>query len=79
MVVCDHAGEELLSEVVVAKCVDFKGEVDVLFRRVQDGFAARDAGIVDQDRWVTESRADGRSGGGDRIWGGEIAFEEAYG
>lgn len=61
----DHGGQELLREVVVAEGVYFEGEVDVLFGGFEDGFAARDARVVDEDGGVAERGADLRGCAGD--------------
>ena len=63
----------------MAEGVDLEGEVDVLLCRLEDGFAACDSGVVDQDRGVTERGTDGRGGGGDGLGVGEVALEEADG
>lgn len=55
----DHGGEKLLCEEVVADGVDVEGEADVVLGGVEDGLAARAAGIVDQNGGVTEGGADG--------------------
>lgn len=54
-----------MGEVVVGKGVDFEGQVDVFLGAVEDGAAARDAGIVDEDGWVAERGADFGGGGCD--------------
>ena len=59
MVAGDHVGEELLREVVVGERVDFEGQVEVFLGGVEDGFAARDAGVVDENCGVAECAADG--------------------
>ena len=61
----------------MAEGVDFEGQVDVLLCRLEDGLAACDSGVVDQDRGVTECGADGRGGRGDGLGVGEVALEEA--
>lgn len=58
VVVLDHVREELMGEVVVGEGVDLEGQVDVFLGAVEDGAAARDAGIVDEDGWVAERGAD---------------------
>jgi hypothetical protein len=37
----------LLRQVEVRECVYFEGQVEVFLGGVEDGFAARDAGVVD--------------------------------
>lgn len=54
----NHARKELLGEVVVAESVDLEGQVDVLFGRLEDGLAACDTCIVDEDRGVSQCGAD---------------------
>ena len=46
MVVLNHAGEELLCEVVVAEGVDFEGEIDVFLGGIQYCFPARNASVL---------------------------------
>lgn len=77
MAVGNHARKELLGEVVVAESVDLEGQVDVLFGRLEDGLAACDTCIVDENRGVSQCGADRRSGVGDGVGGAEVAFEEA--
>lgn len=77
MVVRDHMWEELLGEVVVREGIDLECEVDVLLRGIEDGFAAGDAGIIDQDGRIAERRTKGGCGGLYGGRGGEIAVEVA--
>lgn len=79
VVVLDHVGQELLSEVVVCERVDFEGQVDVLLSAVEDCAAARDTGVVDEHGGVAERGADLRGGGSDGGGRGEIAVEVADG
>jgi hypothetical protein len=68
-----------VGEVVVRESVDFEGQVQVFLGGVEDGLAAGDAGVVDEDGGVAERGADGGGGGGDGGGGGEVALEEADG
>jgi hypothetical protein len=61
----------------VRKGVYFESQVDVFLGSVEDGLAARDARVVDEDRWSAERGADGRGGFGDGRGRREVAFEEA--
>lgn len=75
MVAGDQGGEELVREQVVRDCVDVEGEADVLLGRVEDGLAARDAGVEDKDGWVADGFADLSSDGGEGGGGGDVTFE----
>jgi hypothetical protein len=79
VVVGDHVRKELLREVVVRECVDLEGEVDVFLGAFEDGLAAYNTGIVDQDSGVAERRADLTCSGGDGFGRREIAVEVADG
>ena len=56
--------------------VDAEGEVEVALCGVEDGFAARDARVVDEDCGAADGGADLGGGGGDGGRGGEVAGEE---
>lgn len=73
----DHGGQELLREEEVGERVYLEGQVNVLLGGGENGFAARDACVVDQDGWVAERGADGGGGFGDGRGRREVAFEEA--
>lgn len=61
---------------VVGECVDAEGQVEVALGGVEDGFAARDARVVDEDCWAAQGGADLAGGGFDGGGGGEVAVEE---
>jgi hypothetical protein len=58
---------------VVGEGVDVKGESEVGFGGVEDGFAAGDPGVVDEDCWLSMLISDlfGRSS--DCGWLGDVA------
>lgn len=65
MVILDQTREKLLDHPVVRKGVDVKGKTDVLLGRVENGFAAGDTSVVDEDSRVTDLGADLLGDGGD--------------
>jgi hypothetical protein len=50
----DEVWEEDLHEEVVRDGVDVEGEADVLLSRLEDGLAAGNTGVQDQDGWVAD-------------------------
>lgn len=75
MVVRDHVWKELLCELVVRDGVDLEGETEVVVGGIEDGLAAREAGVVDEDGGVADFALDGGSAFFDCIGGAEIAVE----
>ena len=55
----DQGGHELAREVVVREGVDFEEEAGLGFGAAEDGAAAADAGVVDEDGGCAEGGADG--------------------
>jgi hypothetical protein len=76
LVLLDHVRQELLDERKVADNVDAEDLADLLVRRLEDGAAEGDAGVVDQDRGVPLRRADCVGDFGDGGGGGDVAFVE---
>ena len=60
----------------MGECVDAEGQVEVALGGVEDGFAACDARVVDEDCGVAQGGADLAGGGFDGGGGGEVAVEE---
>lgn len=74
-----HGRQELPREVVVRERVDGEGQAQVGGRGAEEGLAARDAGVVDEDGGGAERSADGGASRGDGGFGGEVALEESRG
>ena len=56
---CDQGGHELAREMVVREGVDFEEEAGLRLGAAEDGAAAADAGVVDEDGGRAEGGADG--------------------
>jgi hypothetical protein len=76
LVLLDHMRQELLDERKVADNVDTEDLADLLVRRLEDGAAESDAGVVDEDGGVALRRADCVGDFGDGGSGGDVAFVE---
>jgi hypothetical protein len=55
--------------------VDLEGEAEIIVCGVQNCLASREAGVVDEDCWVTDFRLDNRTTFFDSSAGTEIAVE----
>lgn len=74
-----HGREEFFDERKVAKQVHAEHFFEVFFRCIQDCVCVRDAGVVDEDGWRAQIRADCGGGRGDGGGGGDVAFVETNG
>jgi hypothetical protein len=74
----DHAGDELFDHQEVGERVHFEDSADQGFRLVDDGPAAADAGVVEEDGGIAVGAADGGGEGFDAFGGGYVAFVEVY-
>lgn len=77
VVAADHVREELARQPVVGEGVDLELEASVGLAAAEDGAAAADAGVVDQDGGLAHGGADGGGGIGDGCRRGDVAFVEA--
>jgi hypothetical protein len=74
MVVLDHRREELVGEPVVGESVDFESKSNILLGRVEHVLAACDAGVVDEDGWVSYFGTDLLGDFLDRVGRGDVAL-----
>ena len=79
MIMRDHVGNELASELVVGDGVDAESDVEVGICVLEEGLAAADAGVEDQDGGGAEGGAEGGGGLVDGGGGGDVAVVEGDG
>lgn len=72
MILFGHARHELLCQPVVCQCIHIKSKADVFLARVEDALATRNAGIIDEDRGLTDIPPDFYCNGRDGGWGRDV-------
>jgi hypothetical protein len=58
MIALDHSRKKFLDKEIMRDGVDVEGKANILFRGIQDTFAAGDTGIVNQNGWVSNKASD---------------------
>lgn len=79
MVALGHGREELLCQPIVRQGVNLELQTGLGLGATEDGAAAADSSIVDQDCRFAHCPADGCGDLGDGCWRGDVAGVEAHG